>query len=187
MAAIRENVDAMSWLTQKAEDLSVAELDKGTLDVLEYRYGTDLVPEMVEHKLLNTAGVDFAGASDDQIFEATRELASEETHATESPESTETAESGDGGEFSLPSEQDMVDEIVRSLFEDSEFRAALDGQWQGVEIPSDQFDDVVEELVDMIKEGLWEGLTAAMAELGDTERVDSWTDEEIDDTLKQLG
>lgn len=187
MAAIREDLDAMSWLTWKADDAAVAELDKGSLDVLEYKYGTEMVPDMVEHKLMSTAGVDFATASDEQIFEATNELVHEEAHATEASASAEAVESPQGGEFSLPSDDEMTQLIVQSMFDDPEFRAALDARWQGVEIPQDQFEQVVAELVDMIKEGLWEGLTKAMQELGDTERVDSWTEDEIDETLKKLG
>jgi hypothetical protein len=183
MAAIRENVDAMSWLTWKADDAAVAELDKGALDVLEHRYGTEMVPDMVEHKLMSAAGVDFATASDEQIFQVTNELV-HEAHATDSTDSTESAE---GAGFSLPSDEEMTQLIVQSMFEDSEFRAALDAQWKRVEIPEDQFEQVVGELVDMFKEGLGEGLTKAMHELGDTERVDSWTEDEIDETLKQLG
>jgi hypothetical protein len=187
MAAIREEMDAMSWLARKADDAAVTELEKGTLDTLEYRYGKEMVPDMVEHKLLGS-GVDFSNASDEQIFEATNELVHEEEPAelVEPGEAGTSAESSNG-EPSLPSDDEMIQQIVQSMFDDSELRAALDAQWHETEIPADQFEEVVEELVDMIKEGLWDGLVKAMGEFGDTEPSGGWTEEQIESTLKQLG
>lgn len=186
MAAIREEMDAMSWLARKADDAAVTELEKGALDALEYRYGKDLVPEMVEHKLLDS-GVDFSNASDEQIFDTTNELAYAEEPAELIETGEEVASAESSAELSLPSDDEMIQQIVQSMFEDSELRAALDGQWHKTEIPADQFDEVVEELVGMIKEGLWDGLVKAMGEFGDTEPSAGWTEEQIESTLKQLG
>lgn len=180
MAEFRNNVDPMSWLTSKADDTAVGELDKGTLDILEHRYGSEMLPDMVEYKL-SASGVDFATASDEQIFDATNEL------VDEAPEQVaEADESQDGGEYPLPSDEEMVEEIVQGIFEDPEFRAALDGQWQDVPIPSDQLEQVVEEVVGMIKEGLWDGMVAAMAEVGDTEPADPPSPAEIDQAMQQI-
>jgi hypothetical protein len=187
MAAIREEMDAMSWLARKADDAAVTELEKTTLDTLEHRYGKDMVPEMVEHRLLGS-GVDFSNASDEQIFEATNELvyAEEPAESVETGEEVDAAESGSGGP-GLPSDDEMIQQIAQSTFADSELRAALDAQWHQTQIPADQFEEVVEDLVGMIKEGLWDGLVKAMGEFGDTEPSDGWTDEQIESTLKQLG
>jgi len=179
VAEYRENLDALSWLTWKADDSAVAGIDKTALDTLEQRFGKDMVPDIVEERLRTAEGVDFATATDDQIFDATNEIAQQDVGVSEQDSTV-------SGQLVLPSDEEMIQEIVRGIFDDTEFRAALDGQWQHVDIPKDQVDQVVEEIVGMVRDGLWDGLVEAMQESADSERIDSPDDTQLDEAVRDI-
>ena len=58
--------------------------------------------------------------------------------------------------------------MVTGILEDPEFLAALNAQWQqDVDVPPDATAGVVDEIVELIKAGVWQGLEEAIKEFGD--------------------
>jgi hypothetical protein len=177
MAEMREENDASTWLQLRADDHSVSDLDKGVLDQLESHYGKDALPDIIEDKLRGDAGADFATATDEQIYQAVNGLAD-----------SDQADSGSEGDTDpgLPSEDEMMRLIVSAVLDDSEFRAALEGQFRPVDVPEGMESAAVDELVTFIAESLWEGLEEVMSEFGDNQPAGTPTDAEMDAALDEI-